>query len=182
MIKNYCRWHGPLCEHANEFGYCKYTCCCNNDVIKERCYENYKSSSEIHSRNADIDVKEGFIITDMIKVYEAEVENKIIDNMLNISRKYHMEVDEQKLKKWMAMCIQFENIDHDKRLKLAFKKKINEKDHKIKVLEKALELACEECFVGEIRDGKTNIIIVEKQELYDYFIAQAEKEVKDVKD
>lgn len=61
------------------------------------------------------------------------------------------------------------------------------KDHRIAVLERALKLACEELRMPYRNDGKTKIITYTKdtqiiENLPDYFIDQAEKELKHDKD
>ena len=121
--------------------------------------------------------EEHFLDNTMCEIFyekNKEIDDYIFDNIYATSTKIGITVDKDKLRRWLILSGQLEQIDKSDLIDIAIKKKFDEKDHRIAVLERALKLACEprDDWGGkEYDEPYTNY--------YDYFIDQAEKELKD---
>ena len=115
-----------------------------------------------------------------------EIDNEVLDNIHKSSLEIGVRVDKDKLRHWLILCGQLENNDKTALIDIAVQRKFDEKDHRIadlqeqnKKLKRALKLAC-----GKADDIITTIyrndcccdLSIPNAE---YFIDQAEKEIKD---
>ncbi len=115
--------------------------------------------------------EENFIDKEMINVYKL-YDEQLTDGIYACATKMGIQIDKQKFEHWLNFCAKLEQIDRSDLIDIAIKRKFDEKDYKIAVLERALELACEprDDWNGKrIFDAYTNY--------YDYFLRQAEKEL-----
>lgn len=109
----------------------------------------------------------------MVNVYKL-YDEQLTDGIYACATKMGIQIDKQKFEHWLNFCAKLEQIDKSELIDIAIKRKFDEKDHRIAVLERALKLACEprDDWGGtEYDEPYTNY--------YDYFIDQAEKELKD---
>ena len=114
-----------------------------------------------------------------------EIDKHILDNIYKSSLEIGVRVDKDKLRHWLILCGQLENIDKTALIDIAVQRKFAEKDHRIadlqeqnKKLKRALKLAC-----GKADDIITTIYRNDcccdlDMPSADYFINQAEKELK----
>ncbi len=128
--------------------------------------------------------EENFIDKSMISIIEER--GKAIDNMIyeeieGVAR-YELKmpkivVDKEKVKKWLTLCSQLENIEHSKLIEIATKKKITNLTHENKILAKALELACEKLAniiikdCTSIKEGEEALLYCDKN----WFLQQAKR-------
>lgn len=123
------------------------------------------------------DYRGGFISKDMIKLVKKLSRAKdeaVLDKMeqtINYGVPAEIKINKKKLKKWVLMCSQLENIEHSNLIYLATKKKFADKNHEIEVYKKALELACKNTY-GILTD-------FEAKQRMKMFIEQAEKELEE---
>jgi hypothetical protein len=120
------------------------------------------------------------IMPNFIKEVRSCYDNYIYDEITGAIkvRMPLVEIDHDKLEKWVNMCIHLDNIDKEGQDELGLRIKIAELQHQLKVSEKALELACEKlaynwCF----QMGEDAFCGDCKPCLIDYFKEQA-KEMK----
>lgn len=86
--------------------------------------------------------EESFIIPNMAEqLYHKEIE--FIDDVLVSRIACDFNLDKDKVKRQLELCARLENIDKTDLIDMATKKKFADKDYEIKVLQEALELACE---------------------------------------
>lgn len=104
-----------------------------------------------------------------------EIDNEVLDNIHKSSLEIGVRVDKNKLKHWLNLCGQLENIDRTALIDFAVQRKFNDKDRKIanlqeqnKKLKRALKLACKHINAWQLNHEPTT----------EYFIDQAEKEEK----
>ena len=91
-------------------------------------------------------------------------------------------IDKDKVKRQLELCARLENIDKTDLIDIATKKKLADKDYEIKVLQKALKLACnkigdmfESCYQNAWFYGNDNKTIIEKDGFEKYFKQQAKE-------
>ena len=91
-------------------------------------------------------------------------------------------LDKEKVKRQLELCNKLENIDKTDLIDIATKKKLADKDYEIKVLQKALELACNK--IGDMFESyyqnawfysNDNKTIIEKDGFEKYFKQQAKE-------
>lgn len=58
----------------------------------------------------------------------------------------HVMIDQNRLEKWVKLCLKLENIPESEIIDMASLKKITDLEHQLALTEKALELACEELY------------------------------------
>lgn len=86
--------------------------------------------------------EESFIIPNIAEqFYHKEMEFR--DGVLFGRIACDFNLDKEKVKRQLELCERLENIDKTDLIDMATKKKLVDKDYEIKVLQKALELACE---------------------------------------
>lgn len=90
------------------------------------------------------------VLPDFITQVQRGYNNYIYDEVTGAIkvRFPELQIDQERLEKWVKMCLHLERLDKEELNELGLRKKIVDKDHQIKVLEKALELACD-----KIRDS-----------------------------
>lgn len=87
--------------------------------------------------------EESFVIPNMAEqFYHKEMEFR--DGVLVGRIACDFNLDKDKVKRQLELCNKLENIDKTDLIDMATKKKFADKDYEIKVLYKALELACKE--------------------------------------
>lgn len=90
--------------------------------------------------------EEHFIDNTMIEFIE--IKNNVIDNMvfdemeksIRITLPF-VKINAEKLRKWVNLCMQLENIEHSELINIAIKKKILDLQSELEVYKKALRLA-----------------------------------------
>lgn len=86
--------------------------------------------------------EESFMIPNMVEqLYHKEMEFR--DDVLFGRIACDFNLDKEKVKRQLELCNKLENIDKTDLIDMATKKKLLDKDYEIKVLQKALELACD---------------------------------------
>lgn len=93
--------------------------------------------------------EEHFIDKKMCEITQ-EIDNEVLDNIHKASLKIGVRIDKDKLKHWLILCGQLENIDQSYLIDLATKRKFDEKDQQIAKLEEQLKNAfCPKYQIGE---------------------------------
>lgn len=85
------------------------------------------------------------VLPNFVSTYNKFIDNFIIDKVTGAIKCVmpEVQIDKNKLVRWVSMCVALDSIDESSAISLATQKKFNEKDYKIAVLEKALQLGCE---------------------------------------
>lgn len=125
--------------------------------------------------------EESFIIPNIAEqFYHKEMEFR--DGVLFSRIACDFNLDKEKVKRQLELCNKLENIDKTDLIDMATKKKLVDKDYEIKVLQKALELACnkiediyESHYVSAWFYGKDNKTIIERDRFEEYFKQQAKE-------
>ena len=128
--------------------------------------------------------EEHFIDKNMLKIYKL-YDEQLTDGIYTYATKMGIQIDKQKFEHWLNFCAKLEQIDKSDLIDIAIKRKFDEKDYRIAVLERALKKACGKIgFVPLISDENIDDFYRKNKEatMDDYFIDQAEKELKDEKD
>jgi len=127
--------------------------------------------------------EEHFIDNTMIELIETK--NNVIDNMvfdemeksIRITLPF-VKINAEKLRKWVNLCMQLENIEHSELINIATKKKILDLQSELEVYKRALELAL--ISIKEMLE-KQNCFICSVEKAKIKFLDQARKELEDEK-
>ena len=126
--------------------------------------------------------EEHFIDREMINIYKL-YDKQFTDGVYACATKMGIEVNKRKFEHWLKFCAELEQIDKSDLIDIAIKRKFDEKDHRIAVLERALDLACETiknvCGNQPLWIAGGALPQAPEFKDADYFIDQAEKELKD---
>lgn len=132
--------------------------------------------------------EESFFDKCMVEIYEAE--NKYIYDKFSSAIKVAMpnvKINEERLVKWVNLCLKLDNIDKSDLIEMATQKKFADLQHRLDVAEKALELACDYLVSNDDKDDELyklvkNIFNDEDKYLktkINYFKEQAKSELKE---
>ena len=123
--------------------------------------------------------EESFIDKAMISIIEERgkaIDNFIYDEIAGVAKcelpMPTIIIDRERVKKWLTLCSKLENIEHADLVNMATAKKFEEKNKEIKLLNKALELACEAV------NDKYAKPFGNDTDYTEYFIAQAKEMMK----
>lgn len=79
----------------------------------------------------------GFIEENMIIVGSA-IDKAVINEVLQTTMKIGVQVNEEKLKNWLELCSQLQNIDRTELIDVAIKRKFRELNYKIELLQRKI--------------------------------------------
>lgn len=80
----------------------------------------------------------GFIEENMIQVGSL-VDKAIINGVLQTTMKIGVQANEEKLRNWLELCSQLQNIDKTELIDVAIKRKFRELNYKIEILQRKLK-------------------------------------------
>lgn len=128
--------------------------------------------------------EEHFLDNTMCEIAKA-VDDEVINNIYKTSLKVGIKVNKDKLRRWLILCGQLENIDKSHLIDIAIKRKFDEKDHKNAVLERALSNVFRRAYFEELEELDDGMHIMTEKEYVEmhkkWAIDRAEKELKDEK-
>lgn len=82
-----------------------------------------------------------FLPGDLIIKINQDFDDYVFDELTNtIKRIINIDINEEKVKSWVTLCIELDNIDKSDLIDLATKKKFAEKDKEIEDLKNSLQL------------------------------------------
>ena len=129
--------------------------------------------------------EEHFIDTQMIKLVEQRnnaIDNYVFEQMDNVIKGSlfvempQVEIDKEKLKKWVILCMKLENIEHSELVDIATKKTIADIESKLTESEENIKILEEDRIIM----NKTMELYVNKCENYEQQLAEKEKELNDI--
>ena len=125
--------------------------------------------------------EESFFDNYMVEIYEAK-DNYVYDKVSGAIKVAmpNVQISEERLKKWVNLCLKLDNIDKSDLIDMATQKKFFDLQHRLDVAEKALELACNEELRSFGEYDEDYGYEKQFQMLKEQYIEEAEREVKGV--